>query len=378
MLGKYPWSHLVAFTDGRSTSKSLASAYAEYADPMEEEMADSEDGVGYTGRPSTIRDPKLNTGGGIKRSRSSSASPITQKRPKTGSSSPMPTSTNQSAKPKPAINTIAFPATKPTANAERKAVEEAVVSDKIAEDDAAVDDMVMEMSTEPSSSGTGTPETASTPATENTPTPPESRSTSEPTEAPASNAQRELDFDFGSAFDNEGVRVRSLKQALEKGQSLLDCIQKLIENSGEAISDTILHHIKDVREKAEVPKTIIGVIGDTGTGKSTLINALLEEDKLVPTNCMRACTSVVTEISYNSISNDNYLAHVEFISKEEWAEELTDLFERITCDGKDEDSESKATGSQRKMSKDTEIAIAKLNAIFPHETYASNLLTVYQ
>lgn len=31
--------------------------------------------------------------------------------------------------------------------------------------------------------------------------------------------------------------------------------------------------------------TIIGVVGNTGAGKSSVINAILDEERLVPTNC---------------------------------------------------------------------------------------------
>lgn len=51
-------------------------------------------------------------------------------------------------------------------------------------------------------------------------------------------------------------------------------------------------------------KTIVGVVGETGGGKSSIINnAMLDEERLVPTNCMRACTAVVTEISDNFSSD---------------------------------------------------------------------------
>ena len=46
---------------------------------------------------------------------------------------------------------------------------------------------------------------------------------------------------------------------------------------------------------------------------------MLDEERLVPTNCMRACTAVVTEISYNDSKNDfqRYRAEIEFIKPEE-------------------------------------------------------------
>ena len=70
--------------------------------------------------------------------------------------------------------------------------------------------------------------------------------------------------------------------------------------------------------------TVIGVVGNTGAGKSSVINAMLDEERLVPTNCMRACTAVVTELSYNK-SNDplaKYRAEIEFIQPADWEKEL--------------------------------------------------------
>ncbi|OWP00969.1 hypothetical protein B2J93_265 [Marssonina coronariae] len=53
--------------------------------------------------------------------------------------------------------------------------------------------------------------------------------------------------------------------------------------------------------------TIKGVVGNPGAGKSSVINAILEEERLVPTNCMCACTAVVTEMSYNHSDNPTAL-----------------------------------------------------------------------
>jgi hypothetical protein len=75
--------------------------------------------------------------------------------------------------------------------------------------------------------------------------------------------------------------------------------------------------------KVDTP-TIIGVVGNTGAGKSSVINAMLEEERLVPTNCMRACTAVVSEISWNSSEDENskYRADIEFIQAADWEKDL--------------------------------------------------------
>lgn len=46
---------------------------------------------------------------------------------------------------------------------------------------------------------------------------------------------------------------------------------------------------------------------------------------------MRACTAVVTEISYNEADEQPYCAQVEFVGLDEWKLELETLFRDI-CD----------------------------------------------
>jgi hypothetical protein len=63
---------------------------------------------------------------------------------------------------------------------------------------------------------------------------------------------------------------------------------------------------------------------------------MLEEERLVPTNCMRACTAVVTEMSWNSskLAHEKYRADIEFISATEWRKDLElSLNELIDANG---------------------------------------------
>lgn len=73
--------------------------------------------------------------------------------------------------------------------------------------------------------------------------------------------------------------------------------------------------IEDIKGCLRTDRVIIGVVGSTGAGKNSVINALLDEECLVPTNCMRACTAVITEIRYNEseYQANKYCAMVEFI-----------------------------------------------------------------
>ncbi|KZS86334.1 hypothetical protein SISNIDRAFT_391153, partial [Sistotremastrum niveocremeum HHB9708] len=75
-----------------------------------------------------------------------------------------------------------------------------------------------------------------------------------------------------------------------------------------------------------LPSIIIAVCGATGAGKSSLLNAILD-DNIVPTSGMKACTSVVVEISYNQEPTID--ADISFLTRQEWESELTDLLKEI-------------------------------------------------
>jgi len=84
-----------------------------------------------------------------------------------------------------------------------------------------------------------------------------------------------------------------------------------------------------MEQESTLPQTVIAVVGDTGSGKSSLLNALLEHGNILPTSGMRACTAVVVRVSSNE-SSDNYEADVEFLAEKEWMDELGVLLKELT------------------------------------------------
>ncbi|KAL3864908.1 hypothetical protein ACJMK2_006554 [Sinanodonta woodiana] len=86
--------------------------------------------------------------------------------------------------------------------------------------------------------------------------------------------------------------------------------------------------LEEVSSKTELPQTIIAFMGGTGTGKSSLINALLDSSCVLPTSDDRACTSVVVEVAQN-IKKDMFEADVEFLQKNDWFKELQMLLEDL-------------------------------------------------
>ncbi len=109
-----------------------------------------------------------------------------------------------------------------------------------------------------------------------------------------------------------------------------------------------------------MPRTVIGLFGYTGCGKSSLINALIEEERLLPTNGMRASTAVVIEVSHNPSEDprEKYAADIEFCDPDEWAAEFNilrgDIIHRPEGEKLAADSKS-----------DAGVGFAKLKAVYP-------------
>jgi hypothetical protein len=111
----------------------------------------------------------------------------------------------------------------------------------------------------------------------------------------------------------------------------------------------------------DVPRILVGVLGYTGSGKSSLINALLDHELLLPCNAMRASTSVVVEVAYNYSEEPNaaYSAEIYFVSKEEWVKELEILQGEIKDRPEGELLNTKS-GSEASA------AFAKITAVYPN------------
>jgi hypothetical protein len=130
-----------------------------------------------------------------------------------------------------------------------------------------------------------------------------------------------------------------------------------------------LDQIENVHREAVKTKTVVGVVGNTGAGKSSVINAMMDEERLLPTNCMRACTAVVTELSYNHSTAENarYRAEIEFIRPEDWRRELDVLFAEVFTDEGNLSKDISNADSQ------AGIAYAKIRAVY--HKYTNDMLS---
>uniref|UniRef100_A0A4W5PMI1 Dynamin N-terminal domain-containing protein n=1 Tax=Hucho hucho TaxID=62062 RepID=A0A4W5PMI1_9TELE len=87
-------------------------------------------------------------------------------------------------------------------------------------------------------------------------------------------------------------------------------------------------------------KEVVGVFGKTGAGKSLLINTILDQGNVLPTGDVSACTSVIIQVEANMARDGKYTAEIEFITQEEWEEELQSILaERKSEEGNDDENE---------------------------------------
>lgn len=163
----------------------------------------------------------------------------------------------------------------------------------------------------------------------------------------------------------EAESVGTLKKAVDASRPLLRQISRALQPTGESsYVAQKLETINALLQAEEVSEYILGVVGGTGNGKSSLINSLLCESKLIPTNCARACTAVVTEIAWNDsdLQTERYQAKVEYISVKEWRAELELLRDNL-CSVDDYGQEVTVISSA-----EANIAWAKIREVYPNLT----------
>lgn len=122
--------------------------------------------------------------------------------------------------------------------------------------------------------------------------------------------------------------LAKLEAGTEEAREVLDSLRQPMADSEQREQLDWLNRIEKLKSQSNRTRTLVGVAGSTGAGKSSLINALLDEEKLLPTSGFRACTAVITEISYNE-SEDPWKAYrcvVEFLSRDDWISEVELLF----------------------------------------------------
>ncbi|KAK8038081.1 hypothetical protein PG994_014848 [Apiospora phragmitis] len=158
--------------------------------------------------------------------------------------------------------------------------------------------------------------------------------------------------------------VDALKHGVDVGVRFLDQLVASLTTHTSSETTSWLRTISKQKELAQPRRIVVGVVGNTGAGKSSVINAIMDEERLLPTNCLRACTASPTEISYNYSDDPDelYKAEVEFITHEEWVRELEQLYADLLDPSGEISREASNTDS------DAGVAYAKLKAVYPSKT----------
>lgn len=156
--------------------------------------------------------------------------------------------------------------------------------------------------------------------------------------------------------------TEQLTKGVATASSLLSDFETILRQFGDNpdILD-LVNAILDLQERANPRGAVVGVVGSTGAGKSSIINAVLDEECLVPTSSMRACTAAITEISWNSDEDPakQYRAEVEFIKAEDWEQELRVLFsDLIDLNGQTPEDITNPDSTAG-------ITLAKVRAVYP-------------
>ncbi|KAI4822893.1 hypothetical protein KUCAC02_008414 [Chaenocephalus aceratus] len=121
----------------------------------------------------------------------------------------------------------------------------------------------------------------------------------------------------------EDIQVTKREVILSKVKNIMSCVHQKLPNQDDKFNKFLKKNINDLEtDKMEV----VGVFGRTGAGKSSLINAVIGVKDLLPCGRIRACTSVMIKVKAN-MHNPKYEGEIEFITKEEWEEELNHFLE---------------------------------------------------
>ncbi|CAM4529043.1 unnamed protein product [Lepidochelys olivacea] len=158
--------------------------------------------------------------------------------------------------------------------------------------------------------------------------------------------------EFLIAYENMESRIQNaLNTTYEKLTNSL---------SQDNMSDEIKYlrnRLLTLKEKSSLDPIYIGLVGSTGAGKSSLFNAIIEQQFFLPVSGSEACTSCVVQVS--SSQSKNYEAKIHLLSLQEWKEEMKNLVELVRKPRAEEEEEEEGEGED-----DVGEAVQKLRALY--------------
>ncbi|KAM8723462.1 nuclear GTPase SLIP-GC-like [Acanthopagrus schlegelii] len=169
--------------------------------------------------------------------------------------------------------------------------------------------------------------------------------------------KRKLDQDESSKWPSppskrqrtSGLGSYTEEIILSNVKSIMRVVQQRLPDQDSNISRFLWNKISNLETDKRV---LVGVFGKTGAGKSSLINAVIGEKNLLPSGSISACTSVMIKVEAN-IKSPKYEADIEFITKEEWKDELWSLLNFLgdnADQGNDQDEEEDYRDIDEKLS----------------------------
>ncbi|XP_034075650.1 nuclear GTPase SLIP-GC-like isoform X4 [Gymnodraco acuticeps] len=164
--------------------------------------------------------------------------------------------------------------------------------------------------------------------------------------------KRKLDLQGESSQSPARKRPREDIQGTKTEEEILSDVKYIMRYVHQKLphqDDKLNKFLKNSIKHLETDKReVVGVFGKTGAGKSSLINAVIGEQDLLPSGSISACTSVMIKVEAN-MRNPKYEAEIEFITKEEWKEELWTLF-NFLGDNEDQEKDEDYQDSVEKLS----------------------------
>ncbi|XP_007573113.1 nuclear GTPase SLIP-GC-like [Poecilia formosa] len=153
-------------------------------------------------------------------------------------------------------------------------------------------------------------------------------------------AKRKLEPEFESSEEKPAAKQHCGAVPFSEARILSDVKKimvhihsKLFQQDNNKLNNFLKNEITKLStDKREM----VGVFGKTGAGKSSLINAVIGQANLLPIGDLNACTSVMIKVEANM--EDKYEAEIEFITKEEWQDEVWSMWQYL-CDHKDQEND---------------------------------------
>jgi GTP-binding protein EngB required for normal cell division len=166
--------------------------------------------------------------------------------------------------------------------------------------------------------------------------------------------------DFG-----QDVRSDCEKEMQKDLQHIINAIKTVPETQLSDAAKCIQNIAQTLLNESLVPfRAMYAVYGTTGAGKSSLLNALINEDSLLLTSGTMACTAVAIEVQYNDREDGlPYRAEIEMVDEQSFTDELNILKDDIN----DIDNADVKAG---RIPEELKVSLDKVKVLFPNLSFS--------